>query len=282
MISLAILDRDILKWLEEDLPYWDVSFIPEQDRDVSGYIMSKAVGILAGTRVATRVLELSNIRVLTARDDGDFVEFGDKIITFEGKASDILIAERVTLNILTHMSAIATKTHSFVKKISESGFHSKIAATRKTLPGLRKYQKWAVIVGGGDSHRLDLSSMALIKENHIATYNGIKNSIDAIRSQISFSYKVEIEVRNPQEALEAARSKVDIILLDNFDPDSLEEIIPQIKAIDPHILIEASGGITEENYLIYAEKGADIISMGSLTHSVKVFDMSLLLNEVII
>ncbi|MHA2504457.1 MAG: carboxylating nicotinate-nucleotide diphosphorylase [Candidatus Kariarchaeaceae archaeon] len=282
MISKAILDTDIRNWIAEDVPFWDVSFIDDQDREVSGYIVAKSTGILAGIEVAKRIFGIMEIRVLTARADGDYLEPGEKFLTFEGKASDILIAERLVLNILSHMSAIATKTNELTTRLRTMDLKTKIAATRKTLPGFRKYQKWAVVIGGGDTHRLNLSAMVLIKENHVATYNGIRNSILAIRERVSFSHKIEIEVRNRVEALEAAETGVDIIMLDNFDPDMIPGIIEEIREIDPKVLVEASGGITEDNYVDYAARGVDIISMGSLTHSVRIFDMSLLLNEVIL
>ena len=278
MILDIQLDEDIRSWLKEDIPYWDVSFVDTEDEIVQARIVSKDHGIIAGSKVLQRIYHLLGVELIEIKEDGQRVDYGDVVARLKGKASKILQAERVSLNILGHMSGIATYTRNLVEEIKNQGLNTRIAATRKTLPGLRKYQKWAVIIGGGDTHRLDLSSMALIKENHIAAYGGVEEAIDEVRNRISFSHKIEIEVTTNEEALTAAKKYIDIIMLDNFSPDQIKAILPKIKEINDKVLIEASGGITEETILDYSRSGVDIISLGKLTHSVSNFDVSLLID----
>ena len=154
-----------------------------------------------------------------------------------------------------------------------------IAATRKTTPGLRKYQKYAVKIGGGDTHRLDLSSMAMIKENHIVMYEGIINAINEVRNVMSFSQKLEIEVKNEKEALTAANEGVDIIMLDNFELSEVNQLVKKLKDINPKMLIEISGDINAKTFDKYLDLNVDIISMGELTHSVRNFNLSLIIKE---
>ncbi|MHA2253050.1 MAG: carboxylating nicotinate-nucleotide diphosphorylase, partial [Candidatus Kariarchaeaceae archaeon] len=213
--------------------------------------------------------------------DGDLIKKGDVILQLKGKPSNILQAERLALNILSHMSGISTTTSKLVGIVKSRNSMSKVTATRKTIPGIRKYQKWAVKVGGGDTHRMSLSSMILIKENHIASYGGISNAIESIRKKISFSTKLEIEVRIDEEAIQAASAGVDVIMLDNYKPKQIQNILPRLRDINSKLIVEASGNINIENIVAYADTNVDIISLGEITHSVKAFDMTLIFDNLL-
>ena len=281
MLNDILLEDDIKRWIHEDCPAWDVSSLPIYKNVIEqAKIIAKQNGIACGSNILVKVFSELKVEVTSNISDGDHINEGDVLFTLEGPAPNILQAERVGLNIFSHMSGIATYTHALVSKINSEGLNTIIAATRKTLPGLRKYQKWAVTVGGGDTHRMNLSSMVMLKENHVAAYGGITEAIQQIRENTSFSMRMEIEVRNNEEAIEAAESRVDIIMLDNYKPEQIKEILPIIKGISSDSLIEASGNINEETYLDYARSGVDIISMGRITHSSKFFDCSLLFDTV--
>ena len=282
MFLQSSLDDDIRRWLLEDVPNWDphTSSI-DKEKVAKAKIVAKQNGVISGVSVLKRVFELCNVTVTNLMEDGAQVKNGDIIFRLDGNSNAILQAERTALNIFTHMSGISTITSQIVGKIRQSGSKTKIAATRKTLPGLRKYQKYAVSCGGGDTHRMNLESMIMLKENHISQFNSIKEAIQVYKANSSFSLKIEIEVRTLDEAVEAAQENVDIILLDNFSLDSLHETVSKIKSISSDILIEISGGITLENIDQYLDYPVDIISSGSLTHSSNVFDASLLFEGLI-
>lgn len=276
----ATVDDDIRTWLLEDIPYWDISSRALADtRLMQAKIIAKSDGMISGLSICARIFELVDLQVIPQKVDGDLVQKGDTILLIEGMVSKILQAERVALNILCHMSGITNKTNHMIKLLRNNGLRTMLAATRKTLPGLRKYEKYAVLIGGGDTHRLDLSAMALIKENHIRAFGGIDSAVNHVKNQISFSQKIEIEVTNAKEALQAAETPVDIVMFDNFTPAEIKEVLPQLKKINPNLLTEASGNISEDTIIAYAESGVDIVSMGSLTHSVRSFDFSLLVIE---
>jgi len=194
-----------------------------------------------------------------------------------GRARDILSAERTVLNILMRMSGIATQTRRLVETVRRAGFNVRIAATRKTAPGLRLLDKRAVVIGGGDPHRFRLDDAVLIKDNHVRVAGGVREAIRRARSAASFSKKIEVEVQSLEEALESAECGVDILMLDNM---SVEEAKRTIKALEDRglrekVIIEVSGRIDEKNILEYAKLGPDVISVGALTHSVRAADISL-------
>ena len=225
------------------------------------------------------MLKKQEIIILEIIKDGAKVKKGEVIVKIKGETNKILLLERVMLNILGHLSGIATLTNKYVMRINEVNKKTIIAATRKTTPGLRKYQKYAVKIGGGDTHRLDLSSMAMIKENHIVMYEGIINAINEVKKVMSFSQKLEIEVKNEKEALTAANEGVDIIMLDNFELSEVNQLVKKLKDINPKMLIEISGDINAKTFDKYLDLNVDIISMGELTHSVRNFNLSLIIKE---
>jgi nicotinate-nucleotide pyrophosphorylase (carboxylating) len=198
-------------------------------------------------------------------------------LQIEGDAATLLSLERTLLNLLSRMSGIATTTNRLIEKIDQAGFKTRVASTRKTAPGLRYFDKKAVITGGGDAHRWGLDDMVLIKDNHITIVGNAEEAIRKIREKVSFSKKIEVEVTNINDALEVAKTGADVIMLDNFSPKQTSETIDllQKNQLRGKVLIEASGGITEQNILEYASTGVDIVSLGELTHSTKVLDISL-------
>ncbi|RZL52749.1 MAG: carboxylating nicotinate-nucleotide diphosphorylase, partial [Pedobacter sp.] len=236
----------------------------------------KEDGILAGIELALAIFEEvdSNLKVDVLIHDGADVKIGDIALTVEGSTHSILIAERLVLNCMQRMSGIATKTNRIVSLLKDT--KTKLLDTRKTTPGLRYLEKWAVRIGGGVNHRIGLYDMILIKDNHVDYAGGIENAINAARKYLvekNKSLQIEIEVRNIGELNEVIEAGgADRIMLDNFNYTDLKAAV---QLIDGRFITEASGGITEENVSEYAACGVDYISMGALTHSVKSLDMSL-------
>ena len=268
------IDDVIKNALREDINYLDTAtayVIPETAVTTAKFV-SKAEGVLCGIEVAMRVFTLldPDVQFTLYKKDGDNVANGDLIATMKGKASMLLQGERTALNLLQHMSGIATATNECVKLVE--GTNVSIADTRKTLPGLRALQKYAVTCGGGKNHRYNLSDCAMLKDNHIDAGGGITATVKALREKIGHTVKIEVETRNMAEVKEAVSAGADIIMLDNMTAAQMKEAVDYI---DGRALTEASGNITAENIREKASSGIDIISMGALTHSVKAFDISM-------
>ena len=204
------------------------------------------------------------------KHDGDNIQKGDLIAEFSGKTVLLLKGERTALNLLQHMSGIATATAAAVELVK--GTNAQITDTRKTLPGLRALQKYAVTCGGGKNHRFNLSDGAMLKDNHIDAGGGITNAVNALRGKLGHMVKIEVETRDLAEVREALAAGADIIMLDNMSNEMMREAV---KIIDGRAKTEASGGITLETIAEVAKTGVDIISLGALTHSVKAFDISM-------
>ncbi|MFP3260989.1 MAG: carboxylating nicotinate-nucleotide diphosphorylase, partial [Sulfolobus sp.] len=227
--------------------------------------------LLAGVKFLKPVYEYFNIK-FEGMDDGSLFRKGDIIITLEGDAETILAIERLSLNLLSRLSAIATTTKKMVESAREVNPNVIIAGTRKTTPGLRIFEKYAIEIGGGDPHRYNLSDMVLIKDNHISLIGSVREAVTLAKKITSFTKKIEVEVSDLKSALEAYEAGADAILLDNMSPKEVEEIVSSLK---DKVILEASGRITPENVKDYAKTGVDIISSGYLTHSVKALDLSL-------
>lgn len=274
MIPDFIIKKKILEYLEEDLYYGDATYV--ESKNVRAKIISKDNGVIAGVRVAKIAFESFGINILNSIKDGNKVKKGDIVMEIKGNSKDILMLERTVLNILMRMSGIATATAEMVEKARSVNPNVRIAATRKTTPGFRIFEKMAVEIGGGDPHRFGLGDCVLVKDNHIAVAGDLVKAIRLAKSA-SFTKKIEVEVRSAEEALIAAREGVDIIMLDNFKPKEIEEVIELLEreGLRKTVLLEASGGITPENVKEYAKTGVDIISSGYITHSAKVLDLSL-------
>lgn len=274
MLNKFYIDAIIKTAIEEDINYIDVSadmLIPENQRNDS-YFIAKDDGVLCGLDCAMRVFTLlDDTFTFTAfKKDGDKVNKGDIIVEFNGKTRELLKGERTALNIIQHMSGIATATGKAVKLCEGTG--AQVADTRKTLPGLRALQKYAVFCGGGRNHRFNLSDGAMLKDNHIDACGGIIPAVELLRSKLGHMVKIEVETRNFEEVKQAVKAGADVIMLDNMNCEQMAEAV---KIIDGKALTEASGNITLENIAEVAKTGVDIISLGALTHSVKAFDISM-------
>ncbi|KQS40590.1 carboxylating nicotinate-nucleotide diphosphorylase [Pedobacter sp. Leaf194] len=277
------MDRELIAQfiknaLAEDVGDGDhtsLSTIPEGTQG-KAKLLIKEDGILAGVELALQIFAQVNpsLEVAVFINDGAHVKVGDIALTVSGSTHSILIAERLVLNCMQRMSGIATKTSKIVQLLSDT--KTKLLDTRKTTPGLRYLEKWAVRIGGGVNHRIGLYDMILIKDNHVDYAGGIQNALAAARKYLqekNKSLQIEIEVRNLSELNQViAAGGADRIMLDNFNFDDLRAAVALING---RFITEASGGITEENVVDYADCGVDYISMGALTHSVKSLDMSL-------
>lgn len=268
------IDELIKKAVEEDINYIDVSadmLIPAEQRNDS-YFIAKDDGVLCGLDCAMRVFMLldSTFTFTAHKKDGDIIKKGDIIAEFNGKTRELLKGERTALNIIQHMSGIATATSRAVKLCE--GTKASVADTRKTLPGLRAMQKYAVFCGGGRNHRFNLSDGAMLKDNHIDACGGIIPAVQTLRSKLGHMVKIEVETRNFDEVRQAVQAGADVIMLDNMNCEQMAEAV---KIIGGRALTEASGNITLQNIADVAKTGVDIISLGALTHSVKAFDISM-------
>ncbi len=272
------IDNIINTALMEDINYIDAAAdnLISPDHTSKAYYVAKASGVLCGIDIAKRVFELAgeDVKFNILLNDGAKVNEGDIIAEMEGSTLTLLKGERTALNILQHMSGIATATNNCAELVKGTNAH--VTDTRKTLPGLRALQKYAVTVGGGKNHRFNLSDAAMLKDNHIDAYGGITAAVNALREKIGHTVKIEVEVRTLDELKEALSVNCEIIMLDNMSCDEMREAV---KITDGKALLEASGNITAENIRAVAETGVNIISLGALTHSVKAFDISMKINK---
>lgn len=274
MLNKTYIDNIINTALAEDINYIDVTTdnLLDDSHKSNAYFVAKDDGVLCGIDIAMRVFELvgSGVEAEILLNDGTAVKKGDIIANLKGSTKTLLKGERTALNILQHMSGIATATNKCVKLVE--GSNARITDTRKTLPGLRPLQKYAVTVGGGKNHRYNLSDGAMLKDNHIDAYGSIKAAVNALREKAGHMLKVEVEVRNFDELQEALDCGCEIIMLDNM---SLSDMTKAVEITNGRAKLEASGNITLENISEVAKTGVDIISLGALTHSVKCFDISM-------
>ena len=274
ILNKIYVDNIIKTALLEDMNYCDVTtdYLIPAEQEGEGKFVSKADGIVCGVEVAVRVFKIldENISFEILKNDGDEVKKGDEILKLKGKTAVLLKGERTALNLIQHMSGIATASNKYAKIVE--GTKASIADTRKTLPGLRPLQKYAVMTGGAKNHRYNLSDAAMLKDNHIDAAGGITKAITKLRSKIGHMTKIEVETRNLDELREALDARADIIMLDNMSPELMKQAV---EITDGRAVLEASGGITDETLRAVAESGVDIISVGALTHSVQAFDISM-------
>jgi nicotinate-nucleotide pyrophosphorylase (carboxylating) len=270
-----MLIKEVENFLEEDMGYDDVSCTIVPDRPAEAVIFTKEDCIVAGIKEAGSIFCYLGIQAETTLKDGDRLKEGDIIFRLKGGAVSILRAERLTLNFLAHLSGIATLTGTCVEIVRKHSKTIRIACTRKTTPGIRKFEKLAVAAGGGDPHRFNLSDSIIIKDNHIKLM-GIEAAIEAA-GKTSFTRKIEVEVESAEDAVFAAKLGADIIMLDNMKPDEVMKTLEILeeKGLRDSVIVEASGGIFQENLEGYAKTEVDIISMGSLIHKSRWIDMSL-------
>ena len=268
------IDDLIKNAITEDINYIDVAtdYLLYEGAVSEAYFVAKADGVLCGAEIAMRVFELldDQFSYTLHKKDGDVVKNGDLIAEFKGRTVKLLKGERTALNLIQHMSGIATLTNECVKQTE--GTRATIADTRKTLPGLRSLQKYAVTCGGGRNHRYNLSDCAMLKDNHIDAKGGITAAVMALREKIGHTVKIEVETRTLAEVEEAVSVGADIIMLDNMDNETMKRAV---EIVDGKALLGASGNLTKERIRSVAELGVDILSIGALTHSVTAFDISM-------
>lgn len=273
-IPQFVIDRVIQTALEEDINYLDTTtdYLIPTGQFSDGYFLAKADGVLCGIEIALRTFQLldSDFSAEILKQDGDRVAKGDIIARFHGHTAILLKGERTALNLLQHLSGIATETAKSVELVK--GTRAAVTDTRKTLPGLRALQKYAVVTGGGKNHRFNLSDGAMLKDNHIDAGGGITRAVSALRAKIGHMVKIEVETRTLDEVREALSVGAQVIMLDNMSCETMAEAVKLVKG---RALLEASGGITTETIRKVAETGVDIISLGALTHSVTAFDISM-------
>ena len=274
MFNNNSIDKIIKNALKEDLPYGDATSEALISSDMRGKaeIISKEEGVVAGIEVAKRVFEMLDGEVVfdTFFNDGQKILKGETIVKIEGKMRALLMGERTALNFLQRLSGIATNTSIICEMVKE--YPVKVTDTRKTSPGLRLLEKFAVRKGGGWNHRFSLSDGVLIKDNHIKAAGGIKKAVSLVKERNPHTIKIEVETKTIEEVKEALDSGADIIMLDNMDIDTMKEAV---KLIRKKVLVEVSGNISKENIVDIARLGIDIVSIGSLTHFIKSLDMSM-------
>ncbi|PBO85130.1 MAG: nicotinate-nucleotide diphosphorylase (carboxylating) [Thaumarchaeota archaeon] len=263
--------KQLLAFLAEDIGKGDITSALLAKKRITVKIISREKAIVAGVIHAKEIFKLKGCTSKILKKDGSKVTPNQSIMTITGDAAKILMCERTALNLLTRMSGIATQTNLLVKKIPSK---TKLYATRKTAPGLRYFDKEAVEIGGGKKHRLRLDEMVMIKDNHIAIHDSLEELIKKAKRKYK---KFEVEVENISDAILAAKNGAGIIMLDNFTPSQIKKAIQTLKnqKLRSKVLLEASGGISSKNITSYGKTGVDIISVGSITNSVKGIDMSL-------
>lgn len=265
------------EFLREDLGRGDLTTASTVARDVRGMgkFLAKEDLVLCGLEVAEAVfahLDPESPEIETTFADGDEIKAGAVFATLMGFADILLAGERVALNLIQRMSGVATLTRAYVKAIE--GTNATIVDTRKTTPGLRLLEKYAVTVGGGKNHRMGLDDGVLIKDNHIALAGGITEAITAAKLKVGHLHKIEVEISNWAQLREAIEAGADIVMLDNQTPEEAEKLVQMSRQMNPNVLIEASGGMDLDKVRFFAEAGVDLISVGRITHSAKAVDIS--------
>ncbi len=277
----SYLDRrkSILSFLQEDIGTGDItsaSVLP-QHRAVYATVLCTGSNesITCGLEEAQTVFDICGCSTELVMRDGSLVRKGDVVMNVRGEARSVLKAERTALNLVMRMSGIATITRAFVTSVQRSDPEVKIAGTRKTAPGLRYFDKKAITIGGGYSHRMRLDDMVLIKDNHLEVAESIERTVQAAKDKVGAGVKIECEVKNTEEAIRAANAGADVIMLDNFSPSEAESAVREIRELGTPVEIELSGGINLGNVIDYVKAKPNIISIGYLTHSSAAIDYSL-------
>jgi len=280
----VLIEETLKKFLDEDIGHGDITTdaLVDSRTKATGQAVCKERAVIAGLSESIILLKLLGCEGKSKVRDGQEVPAGTIILEVNGYGSSLLKVERVLLNLLSHMSGVATATAELVSIARKNGSSVRIACTRKTLPGLRYFEKRAVELGGGDTHRLRLDDAVLIKDNHLEVAGSITGAVRKAKAKVSFTKKIEVEATSPNQAVEAAHAGADIVLLDNMRPQEVKKSLDLLEAkkLRGGILVEVSGGITRDNLANYVKTGVDVISVGSITHSAKAIDMSLELHSV--
>ena len=268
------IKKELLRFISEDVQSGDVTSVLLPKNKIRAKIISREDGILAGVRFARDIFRLNGCNVKIIKKDGVKLKPNQIILQVSGNARTILSCERTALNLLSRMSGIATQANLLVSKIRKINRKTKLYSTRKTAPGLRFFDKEAVMIGGGHKHRMSLNDMVMIKDNHLLVSNSMEDIIKKARKQHKH---VEVEVESQRDAILATNSGATIVMLDNFSPEQIKKTITalQKKKLRNKVKLEASGGINSKNITAFAKTGVDMISVGSITNSVKGLDLSL-------
>ena len=268
------IKKELLRFISEDIQGGDITSVLLPKKKIKAKIISRQEGVLAGVKFAGDIFRLKGCNVKIIKKDGAKLKSNQIILQISGNAGTVLSCERTALNLLSRMSGIATQTNFLVSKIRKINRKTKLYSTRKTAPGLRFFDKEAIMIGGGHKHRMSLNDMVMIKDNHLLVTNSMEGIIKNARKRHKH---VEVEVENQRDAILAASSGTTIVMLDNFSPVQIKKTITalQKKKLRNKVKLEASGGINSKNISAYAKTGVDIISVGSITNSVKGLDLSL-------
>ena len=268
------IKKELLRFISEDIQGGDITSVLLPKKKIKAKIISRQEGVLAGVKFAGDIFRLKGCNVKIRKNDGAKLKSNQIILQISGNAGTVLSCERTALNLLSRMSGIATHTNLLVSKIRKINKKTKLYSTRKTAPGLRFFDKEAIMIGGGHKHRMSLNDMVMIKDNHLLVTNSMEGIIKNARKRHKH---VEVEVENQRDAILAASSGATIVMLDNFFPVQIKKTITalQKKKQRDKVKLEASGGINSKNISAYAKTGVDIISVGSITNSVKGLDLSL-------
>lgn len=281
LLNIPALEGQIRDWLQEDIGSGDMTTMATipLDHQSKGILHVKESGILAGIPVAEAVFRVvdPSLSFQAMQQDGDYIAQGTVLVEVTGSTRSILTGERLALNLMQRLSGIATRTREYVDALE--GLPARLVDTRKTTPGHRALEKYAVRVGGGHNHRFGLYDAVMIKDNHIKGAGGIAQAVSAARSLIPHTMKIEVEVEDFEQLKQAMEAGADIIMLDNMSTSHMREAVQFMKAEKPHILVEASGNVNLQTIKSIAETGVDVISVGRLTYSVQALDISLDLNE---
>jgi len=268
------IKKELLRFVSEDIQSGDITSVLLPKKKIKAKIISRQEGVLAGVKFAGDIFRLKGCNVKIIKKDGAKLKSNQIILQISGNAGTVLSCERTALNLLSRMSGIATQTNFLVSKIRKINRKTKLYSTRKTAPGLRFFDKEAIMIGGGHKHRMSLNDMVMIKDNHLLVTNSMEGIIKNARKRHKH---VEVEVENQRDAILAANSGATITMLDNFSPVQIKKTITELqkKKLRNKVKLEASGGINSKNIAAYAKTGVDMISVGSITNSVKGLDLSL-------
>lgn len=262
---------DAVRWLEEDCPSFDIGGLVVGEKAEVAHILCKNECVLAGTPFVNAILDHLGLQVSWNCPEGSSISCADNgsckvvVATVTGPCCKILLAERTCLNILSRASGVATAAHRVLQVKQQAAWAGHVAGTRKTTPGFRMVEKYALLVGGVATHRMDLSQMVMLKDNHVRSAGSITKALQAAKTAAGFSVKIEVECQSVEEGLEAASAGADIVMLDNFTAPAAQAAAQEIKRCHPSVLIEVSGGISEGNMAAYMSSYVDIISCGALT-----------------
>jgi len=268
------IKKELLRFISEDIHGGDITSVLLPKKKIKAKIISRQEGVFAGVKFAGDIFRLKGCNVKIIKKDSAKLKSNQIILQISGNAGTVLSCERTALNLLSRMSGIATQTNFLVSKIRKINKKTKLYSTRKTAPGLRFFDKEAIMIGGGHKHRMSLNDMVMIKDNHLLVTNSMEGIIKNARKRHKH---VEVEVENQRDAILAANSGATIAMLDNFSPVQIKKTITELqkKKLRNKVKLEASGGINSKNIAAYAKTGVDMISVGSITNSVKGLDLSL-------